>query len=71
MTDNVVMFNGITRLPLDPDRVLQEAVGKVKVVIIVGWDQDDQMYFASSEPDGPECLWLLEKAKQALLDVGN
>lgn len=60
---------GITRLALDPDLILSKAHGECKTVLVVGWDHEGKMYFATSEPDGPECLWLLEKAKQMLMEV--
>lgn len=70
-TDNVRIFPGITPYSLDPDIMLNKAVGQTKAVVIVGWDHDGELFFSSSEPGGPEVLWLLEKAKQALLEIGG
>lgn len=67
--DNVRIFNGVTPYELDPDLMLKKAVGQTKKVVIVGWDHDGKLFFSSSEPAGPEVLWLLEKAKQALLEI--
>lgn len=71
MTADILRFNGITRLPLDPKQVLARALddGDLKSVIIVGYTQDGEFWFASSDPDGPSVLWDLEKAKQALLNI--
>lgn len=71
MTADILRFNGITRLPLDPKQVLERALegGDLKSVIIVGYTQEDKFWFASSDPDGPSVLWDLEKAKRALLNV--
>ncbi len=59
----------ITRLDLDPDRVLQEAVGEVTEVVICGFDKDGNQYFASSVADGGQALWHLERAKWALMKI--
>ena len=67
--DNVVDFNGITRLPSDPDRVLKKAIGNVETAVIIGYDKEGNEYFATSEPDGPAVLWLLERIKLRLLTV--
>lgn len=38
-------------------------------VVVIGFDKDGELYFASSKADGGTVLWLLEKAKQLLLNV--
>ena len=53
----------ITRLDLDPDRVLQKAVGKLKSAIVIGYDKNDGFFFASTHADAGNVFWLLEKAK--------
>lgn len=61
-------------LNIDPDRVLNKAVGEVEHVVICGLDKDGSFYFASSLADGAEVLWWLEKAKYELMkiiDEGN
>lgn len=70
MTDNVIEWNGITRLDLPPERVIAKALeaGLVNVVIL-GHTEDGQEYFASSLADGGDVLWLLERCKKLLLDV--
>lgn len=66
----VIPLGNITRLDLPTERVLEEAKGRCKRgVLILGWDDDDTLYFASSIADGGEVLWLMEKAKQALLEA--
>jgi hypothetical protein len=67
----VVDLPVITSLPINVDRVINAALGKLKEVVVVGYDEDGDLYFASSEPGGPEVLWLLEKAKLALLDISK
>lgn len=69
MSDNVIPLNNITKLDLPPDRVLQSAVGQMDGVVLLGWDKNGELYFASSIADGGEVNWLLDKAKMALLNV--
>lgn len=66
---NVVPFNGITRLDLDPERVLEAARGQLTGVVIMGYARDGSEYFASSYADGGDVLWLLERSKLKLLTV--
>jgi hypothetical protein len=63
----VINFPGPTRLDLDPDSVLQVAVGEMSEVVICGFDKDGNQYFASSVADGGNALWHLERAKWALM----
>lgn len=67
--DKVVDFRGSTRLPLDPDRVLEGAKEQLETVVIIGYTKEGELYFASSEPSGPEVLWLFELAKISLTGV--
>lgn len=71
MTDNVIPLGNITRLDLPVDRVLEMAKGEVEGggVVVLGWDKDGEMYFSSSFADGGDVLWLMEKAKLALLEI--
>jgi hypothetical protein len=66
---DVVKFTGISTLPIDPDKVLEEAVGRLELAIVVGADRDGNFYFASSEVDGAEVTWWLERAKYKLMQV--
>jgi len=60
---------GETRLDLDPDTVLQGAIGKLKELVVVGYEADGSFYFASTRANGPDVLWLLKQAEQRLLAV--
>ena len=66
---NVVYLKTVTRLDLPPDRILEQAIGNLEGVIVIGYDKDGQEYFASSYADGSDALWLLERCKKALLNV--
>jgi len=71
MADNIIPLGNITRLDYPTDRVLDECKGHCSVgVVIAGWDDDGQLCFASSIADGGDVLWLLERAKQELMEVG-
>jgi hypothetical protein len=69
MSENVVTFTGITRLDMPPDRILESAVGELQSVVVLGYDEDGDEFFASSLADGGEVLWLLERLKKKLLAV--
>jgi len=65
---NVILFNGITKLDLNPDLVLESAKGTLQGFVIAGYDKDGQEYFASTYADGGDALWLLERMKLKLLE---
>ena len=67
--DNVIEFNGITKLDLEPDRVLENTKGKLKSFLIIGYDTDDEFYFSSTLANAGEMLWLIELAKKQLLET--
>ena len=65
----VIPLNNITRLDLPVDQILEVAKGRLSGVVILGYDQEGDEYFASSYADGGEVLWLLERCKKKLLDI--
>lgn len=65
----LVTFRGITRLDLPPERILEAAKSKLKHVVVLGYDKEDNFYFASSMADGGDVLWLIETLKLRLLQV--
>jgi len=72
MTNNVIPLGNITRLDLPTDRVLDAAKGDCSDgVVIIGFDNQGELYFASSIADGGSVIWLLEQAKFALLTGGK
>ena len=66
---NVIPFNGVTRLDLDPDTVLENTKGKLEGFVICGYDKNGEEYFASTYADGGDVLWLLERLKLRLLTI--
>ena len=66
---NVVQGDFVTRLDIDPDRVLHGAVGRLQSVVVIGYGVDGEEYFASSIADGPKVLWLLRRMEHDLLAI--
>lgn len=70
MTDNVTPFTGITKLRVDPQRVLTAAIeAGLSEVVICGFDLEGNDYFASSSPDAGEVNWTLDRAKWRLMQT--
>jgi len=56
-------------MDLPPDRILDAAKGKLEGLVIMAYDTDGELYFASSYADGGNVLWLMEQCKLALMDI--
>ena len=67
----VIPINGITRLDLPPNQILDAERDKLECVVVLGYDHDGQEYFATSLADGGEVLWLLERCKVALFAAAD
>lgn len=71
----VVDLPVITRLDLNPERVLEKALeahreGKLAGLVIVGFEEDDRgLYFASSISDAGTVGWLMDRAKWKLMQI--
>lgn len=68
---NVVDLPVVTTLDLNPDRVLNAAIGQLEEVVIVGFDKDGNEYFASSKADSGNVIYHLERAKYKLLKMAD
>jgi hypothetical protein len=69
---NVIEPSFITKLDIPTERILRKAQdANLGTVVVVGWDEGGEFYFASSVADGGETLWLLEMAKKKLLEAGE
>ena len=69
---NVEEFPGATRHPTPVARVMAMAAGaKLTSAVVIGWDENGELYFRSSESNGAEVGWLLDQAKLALLESGR
>jgi len=71
MVAKIIPFKGITKLDLDPDTVLENNKGKLEGFVIIGYGVDGSEYFASTYADGGTALWLLERCKKMLLEMGD
>ena len=68
--ENAVELIGITKSEVPVERVLNGASkADLKHCIIVGTTNEDNLYFASSQADGGDILWMMEKAKQLLMEI--
>ncbi|MBP8235855.1 MAG: hypothetical protein KAY22_26525 [Rhizorhabdus sp.] len=65
---NVIPLGKVTHLDLSPDQVLHGAMGELSALVIMAWDKDGDLYFASTMSDGGEVLWLMEQCKKRLLE---
>lgn len=54
----VIDFPGWTKIPIEPDKVLQGAIGKFEQVLVLGIDKDDNVIACSSTPDAKEWLFV-------------
>lgn len=69
---NVIDLPVITTVPIPAEKILRRAIERdLQRCMIIGVDQDGEMYFCSTHSDGPETLWLMEQVKAALLEVGR
>lgn len=68
--DNVVYPSFVTRLDIPVERVIKNCPDLTDVVIL-GYTQEGSEYFASSYAGGHDVLWLLERMKKRLLEVGD
>lgn len=70
MSAEIITWNGITRLDLPAERVIAEALGaSLDEVVIIGFDQDGEFYFASNKADAGTVLYHLEMAKMKLMRI--
>ena len=68
--EKVVILDCMTRLPIPVKRVIKGAEkADLSSIIVIGWDSEDKLFLSSSEAKKSELLWLLEKAKQCLMDM--
>jgi hypothetical protein len=65
---DVISFPGVTKLDLDPERVLRKAMeAGVTEVVIVGFDKGGNDYFASSVADAGNVIYHLRRAEHRLM----
>ena len=65
---NVVSIGIQCEADIPASRVLGGAfAANLSSVVVMGWDKDGELYFASSMADGGTVLWLTENMKAALM----
>lgn len=70
MTSNVIPIGCVTRLDLPVDQVLEAAKGQsLAGVVLLGYRENGEQYFASTYADGGTVIWLLEMCKKQLLEA--
>lgn len=67
----VVPIGCVTTLDLDADVTLENLKGRLKGFVLTGYDHEGNEFFSSTYADGGEALWLLERAKIALLSQAD
>jgi hypothetical protein len=65
---NIVTFPGATTIDIPPDRVLEAAIGKLDMVLLIGKDPEGRLYIASSTTSAGEIALLQERARLRLID---
>ncbi len=53
---DVIKFNGFSTVDLPANDVLNGAVDKIKTAVVIGFDENEELYIASSMSDMPELL---------------
>lgn len=68
--ENVETLQIASRHNIDPLPVLINAINrKLTAVVIIGYDEDGEEFFATSYADGADFLWLLKRAEKQILDI--
>lgn len=63
MTDNVIPWGGVTKLPIAPDDILDRSKGKYERVVVIGISSDGRLNIAASEADLVICNFDIDRAK--------
>lgn len=66
----VVDFPGVSKLDIPPEKILAAANEETfDEVVVIGFTEDGDFYFASSRANGGDVLWVLERAKHKLMCI--
>ena len=66
----VIIAPFITKLDVPAERILKGALeAGLRDVVVCGYTEDGDEYFASSVADGGTTLWLMERCKGKLLGM--
>ena len=65
---DVVDFGGTTKLDINPQRIIEGLEGQnFTHILVLGWIDDDEHYFASNTGKKGELLLLIEEFKHRLI----
>lgn len=67
--DNVVYLDMETTLDIPVERVLSGVDRELEKVMVIGWDIDGELWISSSFADEKTMNYLLDKVKQAILEL--
>jgi hypothetical protein len=71
-TMTVVLLPVVTTLDIPVARIIDGARdADLDDILVLGTTKDGLNYFASSQADGAQALWLIEHAKMRLLQAGG
>jgi hypothetical protein len=68
---NIIDLDMNTTLPVHPDKVLKNTIGILQEVVLVGYNNEGEIYCASSTSDTGTLILLLERAKELILKVSK
>lgn len=68
---NVVKLQTISYAELNPDDILEAAIGKMERVTIIGRTKDGEEYLAFSDPESGVVVWDLERAKHLVVSAAD
>lgn len=68
MTGKILPFTGETTEDIDADTVLENNIGEYECVVIIGYTKHGSERLVSSTGDSALMVWLLERAKKAVLE---
>jgi hypothetical protein len=68
MTGKILPFTGETTEDISADTVLENNIGEYECVVMIGYTKMGAERFVSSTGDCALMIWLLERAKKAVLE---
>lgn len=68
LPENVVMYPGETDQEFQPSVILDAAhSADLKYVLVLGWQENDELYVAGSSVNLPDRLWIIECYKSIMM----
>lgn len=64
----IIRFPGVSRLDLNPNVILEEALKKgLQSAVVIGFDGEGEDFFSSSVADAGDVLYFLRRAEHRLM----